>query len=68
MEPEVLVFLNTETVLLIEVHNNEYLVCRLHLHHRWQDPTGIDPVVKSTLDAKGSVEPEVLVFLKTVTD
>ena len=68
IEPEALVFLKTETVLL-----NLFVTTKSGLPSPSTSPvptlTGDDPVVKSTLEPKelAVIEPEVLVFLKTET-
>jgi hypothetical protein len=68
IEPETLVFLKTETVLLIS-----FITTRSGLPSPSKShiatPSGYEPVVKSTFEAKelAVMEPETLVFLKTET-
>jgi hypothetical protein len=68
IEPGVLVFLKTETVLLLE-----FATIKSVLPSPSKSPivtlSGFSPVVKSILEVKElvEIEPEVLVFLRTET-
>ena len=68
MEPEVLVFLYTETVLPVSLATTKSDLPSPSIS-TITIPSGTVPVVKSTLAAKEPVvmEPEVLVFLRTET-